>query len=205
MMTASSYAGTLRRPTSGAQERLTRPAGVPNPPQVDRLLRSVVLDDGGAGNPREGAARCPVVTSGNTRVAATVGAERGTWVTMAAVLVSVRPREGGSHVADAEVPGAAGKRRCARAALGAAPEGWMPPSWDDVVREHSGRVYRLAYRLTGNSHDAEDLTQDVFVRCPVPVLPHPGTFEGWLHRITTQPVPRRGAPQAAHPLRRPAG
>ncbi|MGZ6878223.1 MAG: sigma factor, partial [Nocardioidaceae bacterium] len=37
---------------------------------------------------------------------------------------------------------------------------WTPPSWDDVVRTHSTRVYRLAYRLTGNPHDAEDLTQD---------------------------------------------
>ena len=41
---------------------------------------------------------------------------------------------------------------------------WTPPSWDDIVREHSTRVYRLAYRLTGNQHDAEDLTQEVFVR-----------------------------------------
>ncbi|MDQ6686086.1 MAG: RNA polymerase sigma factor SigE, partial [Actinomycetota bacterium] len=38
------------------------------------------------------------------------------------------------------------------------------PSWDEIVTEHSGRVYRLAYRLTGNRHDAEDLTQEVFVR-----------------------------------------
>ena len=36
--------------------------------------------------------------------------------------------------------------------------------WDDIVAEHSARVYRLAYRLTGNPHDAADLTQDVFVR-----------------------------------------
>jgi RNA polymerase sigma-70 factor (ECF subfamily) len=63
---------------------------------------------------------------------------------------------------------------------------WTPPSWDDVVREHSARVYRLAYRLTGNMHDAEDLTQEVFVRV-FRSLPSytPGTFEGWLHRITT--------------------
>ena len=63
---------------------------------------------------------------------------------------------------------------------------WTPPSWDDVVRDHSARVYRLAYRLTGNSHDAEDLTQEVFVRV-FRSLPSytPGTFEGWLHRITT--------------------
>ena len=63
---------------------------------------------------------------------------------------------------------------------------WTPPSWEEVVREHSGRVYRLAYRLTGNSHDAEDLTQEVFVRVfrSLPTY-SPGTFEGWLHRITT--------------------
>jgi RNA polymerase sigma-70 factor (ECF subfamily) len=63
---------------------------------------------------------------------------------------------------------------------------WTPPSWEDVVRDHSARVYRLAYRLTGNSHDAEDLTQEVFVRVFRSLSSYtPGTFEGWLHRITT--------------------
>jgi RNA polymerase sigma factor (sigma-70 family) len=63
---------------------------------------------------------------------------------------------------------------------------WTPPSWDEVVRTHSARVYRLAYRLTGNPHDAEDLTQDVFVRVFRSLSSYtPGTFEGWLHRITT--------------------
>jgi RNA polymerase sigma factor (sigma-70 family) len=66
-----------------------------------------------------------------------------------------------------------------------APE-WTPPSWDEVVRTHSARVYRLAYRLTGNPYDAEDLTQDVFVRVFRSLSTYtPGTFEGWLHRITT--------------------
>src|SRR6201994_583718 len=66
-----------------------------------------------------------------------------------------------------------------------APE-WTVPSWDDVVRTHSARVYRLAYRLTGNPHDAEDLTQEVFVRVFRSLGSYtPGTFEGWLHRITT--------------------
>jgi RNA polymerase sigma factor (sigma-70 family) len=65
-------------------------------------------------------------------------------------------------------------------------ETWMPPSWDEVVRTHSARVYRLAYRLTGNRHDAEDLTQEVFVRVFRSLSTYtPGTFEGWLHRITT--------------------
>jgi RNA polymerase sigma factor (sigma-70 family) len=63
---------------------------------------------------------------------------------------------------------------------------WTPPTWDEVVREHSGRVYRLAFRLTGNRHDAEDLTQEVFVRVFRSLSSYtPGTFEGWLHRITT--------------------
>ncbi|HYH35603.1 MAG TPA: RNA polymerase sigma factor SigE [Nocardioides sp.] len=60
------------------------------------------------------------------------------------------------------------------------------PSWDEVVERHSDRVYRLAYRLTGNRHDAEDLTQEVFVRVFRSLDTYtPGTFEGWLHRITT--------------------
>lgn len=64
--------------------------------------------------------------------------------------------------------------------------GWTPPTWESVVRDHSARVYRLAYRLTGNSHDAEDLTQEVFVRVFRSLDTYvPGTFEGWLHRITT--------------------
>jgi RNA polymerase sigma factor (sigma-70 family) len=63
---------------------------------------------------------------------------------------------------------------------------WAPPSWDEVVQLHSARVYRLAYRLTGNKHDAEDLTQEVFVRVFRSLSSYtPGTFEGWLHRITT--------------------
>ncbi|MDQ6642593.1 MAG: RNA polymerase sigma factor SigE [Actinomycetota bacterium] len=65
-------------------------------------------------------------------------------------------------------------------------EAWVPPSWEQVVTEHSVRVYRLAYRLTGNPHDAEDLTQEVFVRVFRSLDKYtPGTFEGWLHRITT--------------------
>jgi RNA polymerase sigma factor (sigma-70 family) len=63
---------------------------------------------------------------------------------------------------------------------------WTPPTWEEIVQEHSTRVFRLAYRLTGNKHDAEDLTQDVFIRVFRSLSSYtPGTFEGWLHRITT--------------------
>jgi RNA polymerase sigma factor (sigma-70 family) len=67
-----------------------------------------------------------------------------------------------------------------------AAEGWAPPSWEQVVRDHADRVYRLAYRLSGNPHDAEDLTQETFIRVFRSLGSYkPGTFEGWLHRITT--------------------
>ncbi len=69
---------------------------------------------------------------------------------------------------------------------GAAEHDWSPPSWDEIVREHSARVYRLAYRLSGNPQDAEDLTQETFLRVFRSLSSYtPGTFEGWLHRITT--------------------
>ncbi len=59
-------------------------------------------------------------------------------------------------------------------------------TWQNIVEQHASRVYRLAYHLTGNQHDAEDLTQDVFVRVFNSLSQYkPGTFEGWLHRITT--------------------
>ncbi|MFD7713124.1 RNA polymerase sigma factor SigE [Streptomyces sp. NPDC059785] len=71
-------------------------------------------------------------------------------------------------------------------ATDAVSQAWTPPTWEEIVSTHSGRVYRLAYRLTGNQHDAEDLTQEVFVRVFRSLSTYtPGTFEGWLHRITT--------------------
>ncbi|MHA7153732.1 RNA polymerase sigma factor SigE [Arthrobacter sp. TMN-50] len=63
---------------------------------------------------------------------------------------------------------------------------WVAPSWEEVVVVHSPKVYRLAYRLTGNKFDAEDLTQEVFVRVFRSLANFkPGTLDGWLHRITT--------------------
>src|SRR5665647_2785739 len=108
-----------------------------------------------------------------------------------------RPREGAAPSefrpgSNANVePGTLGGRAQARSGrkqmTTSTPDGaWQAPSWEEIVREHSVRVYRLAYRLTGNQHDAEDLTQEVFVRVFRSLSTYtPGTFEGWLHRITT--------------------
>ena len=83
-------------------------------------------------------------------------------------------------------PGATMDAQPDRAAAATGPEQRGVPTWDEIVERHSDRVYRLAYRLTGNRHDAEDLTQEVFVRVFRSLSTYtPGTFEGWLHRITT--------------------
>src|SRR5918998_562781 len=37
---------------------------------------------------------------------------------------------------------------------------WTPPSWDDVVRDHADRVYRLAYRLPGGGPEPEQVFSD---------------------------------------------
>ncbi|WP_411969458.1 RNA polymerase sigma factor SigE [Geodermatophilus sp. YIM 151500] len=90
-------------------------------------------------------------------------------------------------VSDAVVPAgtSAGEPEPARAPGGGG-DVWVAPTWEQVVRDHSARVYRLAYRLSGNAQDAEDLTQETFVRVFRSLADFsPGTFEGWLHRITT--------------------
>lgn len=57
--------------------------------------------------------------------------------------------------------------------------------WARIVEEQQGRVYRLAYRLTGNAADAEDLTHDVFVRIFNSLHTYTqGNFDGWVTRIT---------------------
>ena len=59
-------------------------------------------------------------------------------------------------------------------------------AWDSLVRQHSTRVFRLAYRLSGNRADAEDLTQEVMVRALRSAeTESSGALEGWLHRVTT--------------------
>ncbi len=37
-------------------------------------------------------------------------------------------------------------------------------AWSELVKFHHRRIYALCYRFTGSPHDAEDLTQDVFIK-----------------------------------------
>ena len=79
---------------------------------------------------------------------------------------------------------------------------WVPPTWEQIVRDHSSRVYRLAYRLTGNPHDAEDLTGRFRPRLPLAApIParHPRGVAASDHH---EPVSRWCPPKAEDPLRR---
>lgn len=60
------------------------------------------------------------------------------------------------------------------------------PTWDEVAREHGDFIYTVAYRLTGNHEDAQDLVQEVLVRVQRGLRTYrPGSLRGWLSRITT--------------------
>jgi RNA polymerase sigma-70 factor, ECF subfamily len=37
-------------------------------------------------------------------------------------------------------------------------------AWEELVRRHTRRVFNLCYRFTGNSAEAEDMSQEVFLR-----------------------------------------
>ena len=60
------------------------------------------------------------------------------------------------------------------------------PTWEDVARDHGRFLYTVAYRLTGNSDDAQDLVQEVLLKVRRGLETYrPGSLEGWLSRITT--------------------
>lgn len=60
------------------------------------------------------------------------------------------------------------------------------PTWEEIARDEGDFIYTVAYRLTGNRQDAEDLVQDVLVRVQRGLRTYrPGSLRGWLGRITT--------------------
>lgn len=69
----------------------------------------------------------------------------------------------------------------ARAAAGDA------AAFETLVSRHEGRVYRLAYRLTGSDADAQDVLQDAFLAAYRGLASFRGTarFSTWLYRIAT--------------------
>jgi RNA polymerase sigma-70 factor (ECF subfamily) len=61
------------------------------------------------------------------------------------------------------------------------------PAWEDLVRLHTRKVYGLCYRFTGSGSEAQDLTQEVFLRVFRTIKTFrsaEGSFGTWLARVT---------------------
>lgn len=60
-------------------------------------------------------------------------------------------------------------------------------AWEELVKIHTRRVYALCYRFTGSNHQAQDLTQEVFLRVFRSLgsfRSGQGSFAVWLARLT---------------------
>ena len=60
-------------------------------------------------------------------------------------------------------------------------------AWTELVAAQQRRVYALCYRFTASSHDAEDLTQDVFIKLYGNLRSFDaakGSFQTWITTLT---------------------
>jgi RNA polymerase sigma-70 factor (ECF subfamily) len=60
-------------------------------------------------------------------------------------------------------------------------------AWEELVRLHTRRVYSVCYRFTGTDAEAQDLTQEVFLRVFRTLKTFragEGSFSVWLNRLT---------------------
>jgi len=60
-------------------------------------------------------------------------------------------------------------------------------AWEELVRMHQKRVYNLCYRFTGSGENAEDLTQEVFIKMYRTLSSYDagrGAFTTWLTTMT---------------------
>lgn len=60
-----------------------------------------------------------------------------------------------------------------------------PDCFRDLVERHSHAVFRLAFRMTGNESDAEDIVQETFLRAyrALHTFESRSNFGTWLHRV----------------------
>ena len=59
-------------------------------------------------------------------------------------------------------------------------------SWETIVRQHHQRLYNLAYRFTGRFDEAEDLTQEIFMKIYKTLStyrPGSGALITWMVRV----------------------
>ncbi|GAA4921960.1 RNA polymerase sigma-70 factor (ECF subfamily) [Actinomycetospora succinea] len=107
-----------------------------------------------------------------------------------------------------------------------AEDGWLvrqaragsAEAFEVLITRHQDRIFRIALRVLGNRHDAEDVMQDVLIQLWTGLAGFAGTsaFTTWLHRVVvnrclsrarsvrrTETVP--GPSEAGHPTTPAAG
>jgi RNA polymerase sigma-70 factor (ECF subfamily) len=64
------------------------------------------------------------------------------------------------------------------------------PAFDQLIDRYQGDIYRMIFYRIRRQMDAEDLTQDVFVRAyrSIAQLREPGRFRSWLYTIAVNRV-----------------
>ncbi len=80
----------------------------------------------------------------------------------------------------------AARRGAEAAALVARAKAGDPAAFDELVRKYRPRVYALALHLTGEASDADDITQDAFLKAyhKLPEFEGRSEFFTWIYRIT---------------------
>jgi RNA polymerase sigma-70 factor (ECF subfamily) len=59
-------------------------------------------------------------------------------------------------------------------------------AWENLLRVHTRKIYNLCYRFTGRTQDAEDLTQEIFIKVFQTIRSYDaaqGAFTTWLNRV----------------------
>jgi RNA polymerase sigma-70 factor (ECF subfamily) len=62
-----------------------------------------------------------------------------------------------------------------------------PAAWEEIVQRYHRRIYNICYRFAGSASDAQDLTQEVFIRMYRTLASYDvskGAFTTWLTTMT---------------------
>jgi RNA polymerase sigma-70 factor (ECF subfamily) len=87
----------------------------------------------------------------------------------------------GNGIGDKELPVLSGDEKLVERCL----QG-NDAAWETIVNSFGRRVYNLSYRYTGRKEEAEDLTQEIFIRVYQNLKsyrPDAGTFQNWVLKV----------------------
>lgn len=67
-------------------------------------------------------------------------------------------------------------------------------AFDELYHSYSGKLYRMAYFITGNRSDSEDVLQETFEKCFLHrrKLKDPERFESWMYQILVRTAWKTG-------------